>query len=196
MSKAVEEFFDRLAPNWDDNECIPLTKKLYLIDKVGLKKGDQVIDIGCGTGVITNLIYEKTQTTVEAIDISSEMIEIAKRKFANKNIAQFDKADFYELPENNKFDVAIIYNAYPHFIDRKAFAIKLSKILNQNGKFAILHSMSISQLKKHHNGISNNISRDVLSLDDEVNNFNDLFEVIDSNSTDDYFYIIGKKKVD
>ncbi len=58
-------------------------------------KNKDVADIGCGTGVLTDFIAEHAKK-VYALDISDEMIEIAKKRIKNKNV-ELIKLDFMEL---------------------------------------------------------------------------------------------------
>ena len=44
-----------------------------LIDFVGIKVGDDVLDVGCGKGVITPILYQKSQKKVIAMDLSKNI---------------------------------------------------------------------------------------------------------------------------
>lgn len=188
----VEEFFDNLASSWNKNECHTQEEKINLLKKVNLKKGDKVIDIACGTGVVTGLIHEYTNEDVIGIDISQNMINIALEKYKNDKWAKFIKKDLYDV--NDKFDVAIIYNAYPHFLDVDKFVNKLNDILNENGTFAILHSLSRKELLSHHKAKANNVSRDIEECYIESEHFKKYFNIILATENDNSYIIIGKKK--
>jgi len=59
-----------------------------------IKKGWRVIDIGSGTGALTVRAAEKG-AAVTAIDINPEMMEIARKRAAEKNLLK--KIDFREM---------------------------------------------------------------------------------------------------
>ena len=51
----VKDFFDKYSKYIDDSEHdFVLVKKL--LDELDIKKDDRVLDLGCGKGVITNLL--------------------------------------------------------------------------------------------------------------------------------------------
>ena len=57
------------------------------VDKALIKTGDHVLDVGCGTGEVTLLAKRRAREgKVYGIDPSPEMIAVARRKAANKNL--------------------------------------------------------------------------------------------------------------
>ncbi len=76
-----------------------------------LKPGERVLDVGCGTGVLTRLasevVGEKGQTV--GIDPATKMISIAKEKAAiEKSRAEFRGAAIENLPfEDSSFDCVL-----------------------------------------------------------------------------------------
>lgn len=189
----IKDFFDNLAPNWDKKEIIPPKRREELVDFASIKKGEEILDIGCGTGVISETLFNKSNVKVDAIDLSSEMIKIAKSKISNDKV-NFICDDFYTYNFIKKYDLAIIYNAYPHFVDVDKFIKKLHSILKKNGRFLIIHSFTLNGLKMHHKNVKSSLSREINSLEEEKEKFNNLFKTIKFEEGKDYFYIQGIKK--
>lgn len=84
------------------------------IDKVRslLSPGQNVLEIGCGTGIITCGIAPCVKN-VSAVDISPKMIDLAKDKLAKLSIDNVDCQvyDGYSLPyENASFDIVLLFN--------------------------------------------------------------------------------------
>lgn len=190
----VEEFFDQLASNWDQGETHTIEEKRTLLDFVGIEEGNKVLDVACGTGVITGLIESYSKTKVLGIDISANMIDIAKEKYKDYPNIEFLHQDFLVMDEDNKFDVIIIYNAYPHFLKPNLLANKLMAMLNDGGKFAILHSLSRAELDTHHSGKTMEVSRHLMAPEDEFIFFKKYFEPLKLEETDHSYVIVGKKK--
>lgn len=101
-----------------------------------LQKNSTVLDLGCGSGYITNYLYESNLNAI-GIDFSEEMIRIAQEKYPKAN---FLKADFIDIEnhfkENSVDGLIAIYSLY--FIPKEQFENvlrSLSKILKKDGKF-------------------------------------------------------------
>jgi SAM-dependent methyltransferase len=94
-------------------------------------KDDVVLDIGCNTGTLANVVSDKA-LFVYGIDINSEHIEQAKKKFNKNNNVEFICADATTIDYLNYItttvDVILLSNVLEHIEDRIDF---LNKILNQ-----------------------------------------------------------------
>jgi len=96
-----------------------------------LKKGMSVLDLGCGTGYLTNQIH-LSGAKVLGIDISPSMITQAKRNYPHLD---FIVADAAKLDFPNRFDV-VFSNAAIHWIKQSESVIKgISQALRPNGRF-------------------------------------------------------------
>lgn len=110
--KDIIEFFDRRASSWDaelirNDEVISI-----ILDNGGIKNGVKVLDVACGTGVLIPDYLEREVESVTGIDISPEMIAIAKAKFKQDNVSFIcGDVETAELPCN--FDCCMVYNAFP-----------------------------------------------------------------------------------
>lgn len=94
-------------------------------------KNKKVLDIGCGTG---NFAYKaaKSGARVLGIDYSNEAINIAQKKYKNKNLEfmQFNASD--KLP--GKYDIIVLVGTLEH-MDNPLQVLKVcKKHLNKNGK--------------------------------------------------------------
>lgn len=190
-NKHIESFFDNLAPTWDnaqDREDL----KFALIDQLELKEGDRVLDLACGTGVVTSKIQSITKTKVTALDISKNMIEIAKSKCQNPEI-DFKVGDFYEFNETN-YDYIVILNAYPHFLDLDGLKKKLYETLKHQGRVAIIHACGREELNSHHAAHALNVSRMLNSVDEEAKFYSDCFRIIKKEEDNNHYILILEKK--
>lgn len=194
MKNQVETFFDNLAYSWDQMENCPKEIKLSLLSELGIQPGDKVLDVACGTGVVTGHIHSFSNAPVLGIDISANMIECAKDKFKGVDWASFIHQDLLMWDTDEKFDKVVIYNAYPHFLDPKSLSKKLASILKPNGKVAILHSLSREQLTAHHSGRAEAVSRVLLEPSRETEFFKGEFNALTAKENDCSIVIILEKK--
>lgn len=193
MENPIEVYFDELAPSWDKHCAHEKATKL-LFARLGIKRGDRVIDIACGTGVVTALLHSFSCAPVVGIDLSKKMIEQAQEKYAKDPYAHFVHGDFLTYSEESVFDYAVIYNAYPHFLDPDALAEALSCHLVKAGRFAIVHSLSRSAINAHHEGMDPLLSRPLLSAEEEARCFASRFVIEVAEDNADSYLIIGRKK--
>lgn len=98
-----------------------------------------VLDIGFGTGVLTAKLYDNGHT-INGIDFSSKMIEIAKEKMPDANLIEWDLTK--GLPAallHQKYDAIISTYALHHFTDemKVQYITALLQQLTPAGKILI-----------------------------------------------------------
>lgn len=145
--KHIKEFFDRCAPSWNIGIERPEAVIQKIMDNAQIAQGEDVLDVACGTGVLFPYYQARALASLTAIDISPEMVKIARASAPEVNVlcgdaetAEFDKT----------FDAIVIYNAFPHFPDSEGLIRALSKWLKPNGRLTVAHGMSRERLAKHH----------------------------------------------
>ncbi len=188
----IEKFFDTLASGWDKRSLTNLENIKKTLLKTPLNEGMKALDVACGTGVITKTINEVTKTDVDAIDLSSNMIEVAKAKYKDDSQLHFYKKDFLELNEK-QYDFIIIFNAYPHFLNLEEFKKALLRNLKDDGYFLIFSDLSLDSLKVHHKNCMH-VSRNIEDIDIEASFYLDSFNILKKESNKEGFLLLGQKK--
>lgn len=117
MTESEIEFFDKLAPIWDANEMRSVPERIRsILGKLPIRKGDAVLDLGTGTGVLvpylSGMVGENGSVT--AVDLSDGMLSRAIEKFGNLPNVSFLKIDFEEEMIPGEYDVIMLYSVYPH----------------------------------------------------------------------------------
>lgn len=164
----IISFFDGCAENWDAetirNERVINT----ILDNSQVKENTRVLDVACGTGVLFP-DYIKRGAVVTGVDISPEMVKIAKKNFPEIEVIceDVEKLDFSE-----KFDVVMVYNAFPHFPHPQRVIEKLSTFLRDGGRLSVAHGMSREDLLKLHNERASEVSLEL----PEANELSKIFE--------------------
>ncbi len=167
---SIKEFFNKLAPQWDDEMIIFDDVVNCILDEADVKSGKSVLDVACGTGVLIPYYLNRGVKSVTAVDISQEMVKIAQSKFNSSNVKIIcEDAEEYSFQE--KFDCIIIYNAIPHFTDIQKLINHLYKYLNDNGSLTVCHGMSREMINRHHDGLASDISAELPETDEMAEYF-------------------------
>lgn len=153
--KDVIEFFDRLAPLWDADMIRHDDIIARILDGAGVTAGVRVLDVACGTGVLVPDYLARGAASITGVDISAEMVRIAREKFPN---VRFLCADVEELPVEELYDCIVVYNAFPHFPEPERLIRALLKHLAPGGRLTIAHGMSRAQIDDHHRGSASRVS--------------------------------------
>ena len=193
MGNPVQEFFDRLAPNWDEGSEDSLPHIGELLSRLSIKPGSRVLDLACGTGIISGPLHDLFDADVTGLDISSEMIRIAEEKHRDKEGVRFLAGDFYSESFPEPFDWVVCHNAYPHFVDRDAFVERLYDVLKEGGEFVVFHSLGRKRLSRHHDGLAPTISRDLDPVETEAEAFRQRFTILETDESETHFWIHGRK---
>lgn len=102
-----------------------------LLELLSAKAGERILDLGCGTGQLTEKIAQ-TGAIAMGIDYSAEMIEKAKQNYSH---LQFDVADARNFQVKEPFD-AVFSNAALHWINEPEAVINcIWKALKPGGRF-------------------------------------------------------------
>ncbi len=157
------EFFNIVAENWDNMCCHPPEKVNHVIESIDFAKGEKVLDVGSGTGVLIPYLERKIgkNGSITAIDIAENMIKVSRRKNKYSNL-NFQIADFFKYESKEEYDCIIAYSCYPHLKDKEKFFEKSYNLLNPEGKLAIAHIESKDKINSHHSKIGDTIDSNLL----------------------------------
>ncbi|MBK9735605.1 MAG: class I SAM-dependent methyltransferase [Saprospiraceae bacterium] len=85
------------------------------IVNAGLKKESKILEIGCGIGTLTGLLYSYNKFGhIVAADISDESIEIAKRRIGISERIDYVVTDMITFEYKHKFDFIILPDVMEH----------------------------------------------------------------------------------
>ena len=107
-------------PNQELMRCLRTFAHIVQLLQLGLRA--EVLDVGCGPGWLSELLA-RCGYSVTGIDISPDMVEIARERIAalgeiGEGIeaqAEFHALPVRELPWSSRFDAAILYDTMHHF---------------------------------------------------------------------------------
>ncbi len=116
------------------------TTSKSLIEFAGIKGTDLVIDLGCGTGISSLEIYDTINENGKLIgvDISNDMLYLAKKRLSGKKNVQFRMGNAYKLSNlfEEKADVILSNFTYFYFLsDLDSLFKQAYNALKQGGKY-------------------------------------------------------------
>jgi ubiquinone biosynthesis O-methyltransferase len=134
-----EEFWDKASKNYDKTEerFEYIHKKARENTKKYLKVSQIVLDYGCGTGT-ASCKFARQVNEINGIDISSEMIRIAKEKAAASQVdnVNFEKADIFDNRyQNESFDVILAFNMLHTIPNPQSIVQRINDLLKNEGLF-------------------------------------------------------------
>lgn len=84
-----------------------IEKCLEVMREIKILKDKTVLDIGCGTGIIEGMLLEAKH--IIGLDISIEMIKIAKNKYKRDYVLSWINADAENLPiKSGSIDISLM----------------------------------------------------------------------------------------
>ena len=188
--KQVIKFFDAMAEEWDSNQVCNKEIISFILDKGEITEGTRVLDVACGTGVLFPY-YESRDVSVTGIDVSPEMVKIAKSKFPKAEVICGD-AESYSFC--NSFDAVMIYNAFPHFESPLKLFCNLSSALKKGGRLTVAHGMSEKALSECHSGVAESVSNPLPSKEKLAEFMSELFDADIMISDEKMYMVSGIKK--
>jgi len=118
-----------------------IAQRRQVLKFLELTEGEQVLDIGCGPGL---LAYDMAASIgpegrVCGIDISEDMLAMSRKRCAEQSWAEFQTADATILPyPNSSFDVAVSSQVYEYVADIPAALAELNRVLRPGGRAVVL----------------------------------------------------------
>lgn len=188
----VISFFDRMAFHWDADMIRSDSIIGTILDHADVQAGQDVLDVACGTGVLFPDYLKRNVASITAIDISPEMVKIARGKFPQDNV-QVLCGDVETAEFDKKFDSVMVYNAFPHFPDPENLIRVLAGHLKPGGTLTIAHGMSRAAIDHHHEGPASKVSMGLMHEDTLAALMEKYLTVTVKISNDHMYQVTGKK---
>lgn len=154
-----KEIFDRESVLWDSKDKSDNTeniKRTVFLSQA--KQGMKVLDVGCGTGIMDRELSLAVGETglVKGIDISSGMLDAARKKYRDfKNIV-FAEANIENIAdEKESYDVIICNNVFPHFVNPDTAVKNCFRLLKHGGIFTVSHLKGRAYVNSIHRDTEN-----------------------------------------
>ena len=166
----LREYFNSRADTWDENIAEKDTNKLTgMAERLELKPGSVVLDVGTGTGVFLPYLLKNIGKNgkIVALDLAEEMLAKAMAKYSAENV-EYLHADIMDIPVYEEmFDSVVCYSSFPHFQDKHKALTEIRRGMKPGGRVFVCHTSS----RDHINGIHSTlpgVENDLLPAPDEM----------------------------
>ncbi len=136
-----KEWFNKQAPIYDETNTILYSKygkisceniKEILKDK----RFENLLDIGCGTGYLIDMLSKEHDARFVGLDLSPKMIKQSESK--NIKNAKFVEGRSDELPfEDNTFDIVTCSQSFHHYPETDKPMQEAKRVLKEGGLYIL-----------------------------------------------------------
>ena len=143
MGREISQVMGHLGAGWLERPKREQEERTdLLIKNMGLKKGDQVADVGAGSGYFSFRMAELVPDgKVFAVDISPQMLGIVRAKMASKKVSNVEPVlstiKDIKLPPDS-IDCVLIVDAYHEFSHPREMAQSIFNALREKGRLILI----------------------------------------------------------
>jgi ubiquinone/menaquinone biosynthesis C-methylase UbiE len=138
MIDHLVDFFDRIAPSYDSwaggqHERVAAR----LVDVAAPEKGEHVLDVGTGTGLVAHLVAPRVSPgSVIGIDLSDNMLALARSK-KSRNVQFLGMAAERLIFKPETFDLVTMGEALAYVSDPTDALAEAHRVLRSGGRLAV-----------------------------------------------------------
>jgi len=147
INKLQRNTFDKLYHLFEPPLPEGVPERLEKIVAHGrINRGDTVLDVGSGTGILIPMIKKYEPRWIYACDLSVAMLEqLSSKKVPNVETIVADVRDL-RLPDSS-IDVVFINACYPNIVDKTGAFRNLSRMMTPEGRMVISHPLGKSFIR-------------------------------------------------
>lgn len=110
-----------------------------LVDAAGVRQGERVLDVACGTGVVTRLVADRVGQAghVVGLDINPSMLAAARAAAANAKIEWLEGSVMNMRLPDADFDAVVCQQGFQFFPDKRAALQEMRRVLVSGGRLAL-----------------------------------------------------------
>lgn len=114
-----------------------LERQRYLLKILAPNSDDTFLDVGCAGGPILNSLSEKVRLVL-GIDLSFEMLKVAKAHLKHKTNTFLTQADITNLPFADSKCSKILCYSVLHYLDKEKIETAISEIFRVTSKDGVI----------------------------------------------------------
>ncbi len=127
--------FTDISKRYKETSIVQSSAADILLALLDIKENESVLDVGCGTGNLTNRLFNKSRGRIVGIDPSSGMIEESTNSYG-KDI-QFEVGSAEDISFRNAFDVIFCNSAFQWVHDARKCITNFYSALRATGRVGI-----------------------------------------------------------
>lgn len=136
----IKNYFNKRAKIYDEAiehgfivSAVRKQEDTAFLTLLGRCNGDVILDAGCGTGHHIRYLLERGAKHIVGMDVSSRMLEIARKKFREHGNVKFYQSDILKFEYPKKFDKIISIGVLDHMKDPFPYLAFFHRHLKKNG---------------------------------------------------------------
>jgi ubiquinone/menaquinone biosynthesis C-methylase UbiE len=115
-----------------------------------IAKGDTVLDVGSGTGILIPIIKKYKPGSIYACDLSEGMLEQLRKNYPYVKTIMADVRDL-KLPKGS-IGAAFLNACYPNIVDKAGAFSNMSRMMKAKGRIVISHPLGKAFILSLKNG--------------------------------------------
>jgi demethylmenaquinone methyltransferase / 2-methoxy-6-polyprenyl-1,4-benzoquinol methylase len=136
----AKRIFEGLSPSYDRVLAAATLMqdaywKSWLLDRAGIRGGDRVLDIGCGTGVLEERISGTTAEVV-GVDITQEMVRLAQGKRI-PSLGSLSLGDGEHLPFRDASFDSVVSCYVVKYCNPQRLVLEIARVLRPGGAMVL-----------------------------------------------------------
>lgn len=133
-------YFEKLLMNNPIRAFVQSRYEVPLLIKLGgTASGKDVLEVGCGRGIGTELIFERFGAkTVHSIDLDPEMVKLATRRLSRfpSSALKVSAGDVSQIDaQDGSYDAVFNFGIIHHVHDWQKAVTEISRVLKPGGQF-------------------------------------------------------------
>jgi ubiquinone/menaquinone biosynthesis C-methylase UbiE len=109
-----------------------------LIERAALREGERVLDVACGTGIVSRLAWAVVAPSgaVTGLDLNPKMLEVAHQVAREEDIpVEWREGDAANMPfRDGQFDAVICEHGIQYFSNRNGALAEMRRVLKNRGR--------------------------------------------------------------
>ena len=158
-----EEMYQNCDDPWLQDSLLYQSNKIVIdILKRDNYQYENVLDIGCGKGNYTNLLYEILKCNIDAIDISKTAIQVAQNRYDNINFIADDFLRTNQIKMN--YDLIIVSQVLWYVLENlDSFFQKMKNVASDKAKIIFIQTYYHPDKQEYGNNVMTKVD-DIIDI--------------------------------